>query len=216
MATKKRSTTKKPSTAKKPSAVKKRSTTKRAAPTEERVTYRLHSSEAVYAPCEVSDAVFAYRNSPTDTGASAALSMLVMVYSLPKDIALKLLEGRTPYTVNTVEEQVEFHWPPLAPTLTRNHVLELMPDGGGSSFILAARKQAAEPKKNIVKTIEKFTSYKVTGPTRGNWGFLQAAGGSYDKKAGAVFVRTGGMNEIGNQRFNLEKAMRGGCTFEKL
>lgn len=65
-------------------------------------------------------------------------------------------------------------------------------------------------------TIEKFTSYRVSGNTFAFRDEIKGLGGRWDKPSKTWIVEVGGMNSVGRARYVLEKLARSGCVIEKL
>lgn len=64
--------------------------------------------------------------------------------------------------------------------------------------------------------IKKFTSYKITGNTFAAKEDLKKIGATWDKPSTSWIIKTGGMSEIGQQKFILGKCADKGCTVEEI
>ena len=64
--------------------------------------------------------------------------------------------------------------------------------------------------------MKKFTTYKITGNTFAVKEDLKKIGATWDKPSTSWIVRTGGMKEIGQQKFVLENCKKKGCQIEEV
>lgn len=65
-------------------------------------------------------------------------------------------------------------------------------------------------------TIKKFTTYRVSGNTYAFRDEMKKAGGRWDAPSSTWIVEVRGMNSVGNARYILERAQRGGCKVETI
>lgn len=65
-------------------------------------------------------------------------------------------------------------------------------------------------------TIQKFTSYRVSGNTFAFRDELKKIGARWDKPSKTWIVEVRGMGSIGSAQFVLERAHKGGCYVEKI
>lgn len=64
--------------------------------------------------------------------------------------------------------------------------------------------------------IQKFKSYKVSGNTFAVKEELKKIGATWDKPSESWIIRTGGMKEIGQQKFVLGNCEKRGCQIEEI
>lgn len=67
-----------------------------------------------------------------------------------------------------------------------------------------------------MNAIKKFTTYRVTGNTYAFRGELKSIGGRWNKPDQSWIVEVGGMKSVGNAKFILERAQKGGCIVEEI